>query len=396
MPSYRYRAARADGSLVHGIMESPSSAQTGALLIERGLHPVAVEESAVGSPRRRPARRADLALVFRSLAALASAGVPLDRALASTEVLASGELRGTLAEARRRLREGHGLAQALEGGAGTIPAVTLGLLRAGERGGELPATLEEAAAHLEREAELAGRLRQALAYPCVLAAAGSLSVLVIGTVVLPRFAELLGDLGQQLPPATRALLVASTFLRAYGLFVLLAALVLCAVGLTWARTPAGRLAVHRALLGFPVLGPVRHGVATARLGRALGAMLRSGMPLLPALQAATEAAGDAAVAERMGKTGERVARGEPLAAALERERALDGHAIQVIAVGESSGQLASMTQRAGDLAAREAERRLTALVTLLEPALILVFGALVALTAAALLQAVYSLRPSGV
>ena len=152
---------------------------------------------------------------------------------------------------------------------------------------------------------------------------------------------------------------------------------------------------HRGLLTLLVPGPVRHGLATARFGRALGAMLRSGMPLLPALQSATDAAGDAGVGERMGRVADRVARGEPLAVSLEQERALDPHAIRVIAVGESSGQLASMAQRAGDLAAREAERRLDAMVTLLEPALILVFGAIVALTAAALLQAVYSLRPIG-
>jgi general secretion pathway protein F len=393
MPLFRYRAARADGSLVNGLVEAAGPAQTGALLLERGLQPLSLEPAPPGRSRRRTSPRGELAVVFRSIAALVSAGVPLDRALASTETLARGELRVTLANSRSRLREGHTLARALEGGQGTIPAVILGLLRAGERGGGLATALEEAATHLEREAELAGRVRQALAYPCVLAAAGSLSVLVIGTVVLPRFAELLGDLGQQLPPTTLALLTASTFVRQYGLLLMLVSLGLGALGLNWAGTPAGRRIVSRILIDLPVLGRVRHGLATARLARALSSMLRSDMPLLPALQAAAHAAGDVAVAERVVRAGERVARGEPLATALERERALAGHATQVIAVGESSGQLASMAQRAGDLAAREAERGLTTLVALLEPGLILVFGGLVALTAAALLQAVYSLRP---
>jgi type II secretory pathway component PulF len=124
-------------------------------------------------------------------------------------------------------------------------------------------------------------------------------------------------------------------------------------------------------------------------------MLRAGMPLLPALDAAREAAGDAALAARTGRARERVAGGEPLARALERERVLTPMALQLVAVGESSGRQADMCTRAGDLAAGEAERALRTVVTLLEPALVVFFGGVVAFVAAALLQAVYSIRPGG-
>ena len=117
---------------------------------------------------------------------------------------------------------------------------------------------------------------------------------------------------------------------------------------------------------------------------------------MPALEAARGAAGDAALAERLGRVRERVARGETITASLEREGALTQSALQLVAVGESSGRLGEMSWRAGDLAAQEAERGLKTLVTLVEPALILAFGALVAFVAAALLQAVYSIRPGGV
>jgi general secretion pathway protein F len=127
--------------------------------------------------------------------------------------------------------------------------------------------------------------------------------------------------------------------------------------------------------------------------RALGGMLRAGMPLLPALDAAREAAGDLAIAERLTRSRERVVRGAALAVALEREGALSAGALQLVVVGESSGRVADMALSAGNLAAQEAERGLHALVTALEPALIVAFGGLVAFTAAALLQAVYSLRP---
>jgi len=138
---------------------------------------------------------------------------------------------------------------------------------------------------------------------------------------------------------------------------------------------------------------VRLALATSRIARALGGMLSAGMPLLAALDAAGEAAGDLAVAARLKRARERVTQGAPLSASLEREGALAPGALQLVQVGESSGRLADMARRAGDLAAQEAERGLKALVTLVEPALIVAFGGLVAFVAAALLQAVYSIRP---
>ena len=229
----------------------------------------------------------------------------------------------------------------------------------------------------------------------LLAVAGTASVVVIGTVVVPRFAELLGELGQELPLATRMLLTASELLSRFWLAVLLGA-----VGAAWCAAVAVRRADVRrrledAVLALPLVGPLRLALATARTARALGGMLAAGMPLLPALDAAREAAGDFGVAGRLARARERVAQGAPLAASLERESALAPSALQLVAVGESSGRLAEMSRRAGDLAAQEAERGLKTLVTLLEPAMIVGFGGLVAFVAVALLQAVYSLRPGG-
>ena len=396
MQPYRYRAARADGVLVSGLIEGATTAQASAVLVGRGLHPLAIDPAQASEARSRAAGRRELAVMFRSVAALVAVGVPLERALGSSEALSRGRLRECLVAARLQLRDGRSLAQALEAGRGTVPPLVLGMLRAGERGSRLGQALEQTAAHLEQEADLVGRVQQALAYPLLLAVAGSASVLVISTVVVPRFAELLGDLGQSLPPATRLLLAISSFISAHVL-----ALALGAGGIAWliaeaTRRPRGRLRRDRVLLAAPLVGPVRHALATARLSRALGGMLKAGMPLLPALEAAREAAGDLAVGERISAAGSRVAQGQTLTSALEHTRALAPAALQLYAVGESSGQLGAMVLRAGDLAAQEAERGLKTLVTLLEPAMVVLFGGMVAFVAAALLQAVYSLRPGGV
>jgi type II secretory pathway component PulF len=149
-------------------------------------------------------------------------------------------------------------------------------------------------------------------------------------------------------------------------------------------------------LRLPLVGPVRHASATSRAARTLGALLATGAPALAALDAAREAAGDQAIAARLGTARDRVAEGSGMASALGATAALTAPALQLAAIGEGSGRLAELLLRAADLEARDTERRIKALVAFAEPALILAFAALVAFVAAALLQAVYSLRPGGI
>lgn len=391
MSAYSYRAARQDGAIVTGAIEAESHGQAAATLANRGLYTIAL--TSAGEDRRRAASRRDLAIVFRGIAALVSAGVPLERAIAASEPLAREPLRTTLSSARQRLREGAGLANALSIGRGVVPAVVLAMIRGGERGSQLGAALDQVAVHLEQEADLVARVRQALTYPLVLAIAGVASVIVITTVVVPRFAAILADAGQQLPIATRLLLGASQLLAHFWIPLVAIIAVVIWTAIEWLRRPAGRKQLEETLLRLPFIGAVRQALATARVMRALGGMLRTGMPLLPALEAAREAAGDLAVSERLARARERVIQGAALAPALEREGAISPSALQLMIVGESSGRVAEMALNAGNLAAQEAERGLRTLVTALEPALVIAFGGLVAFTAAALLQAVYSLRP---
>jgi len=388
--AYAYRAARQDGAIVNGAIDADSHGQAAATLANRGLYAIALTAA---SEERRSASRRDLAIVFRGIAALVSAGVPLERGVAASEPLARGALRDTLHSAREHLRQGAGFAHALSAGRGVVPPLVLGMIRAGERGSQLGTALEQVAAHLEQEADLVARVRQALTYPLLLAVAGFASIIVITMVVVPRFAAILGDLGQQLPPATRLLLAGSQILSRFWLPLLVIVLAGIWTASQWLRRPAGRQRFEEALLKLPFIGPVRRALATARVMRALGGMLRTGMPLLAALDAARQAAGDLAIGERLSRARERVVQGSALSAALEREDALSPSALQLVTVGESSGRVAEMALRAGDLAAQEADRGLRALVTALEPALVIAFGGLVAFTAAALLQAVYSLRP---
>ncbi len=395
MTAFRYEAARADGGLVRGVLDAASEPAAAALLSTRGLFPVLVEPSPTPDARHLfggPSLR-HLATVFQSLAALIEAGVPLEKALEATQRIArGGGLRDALSRVAQQVREGASLGGALSGER-VFPPVTVGLVRAGERGVGLGAALAQAAAQLEREAETEARVRAALTYPALLAIVGTGSIALIVLFVIPRFAALLGDLGQALPAATRLLLAASDAVRHYGLA--LGALAGAAAALGARMIAERRAGWHGWLLRLPVVGALRHALASARAARTLGALLGTGTPALAALEIAREATGDAAVASRIAAARGRVAEGQALSAALDATGALTPGALQLAAIGEGSGggRLPALLAKAAELDERDAEQRLKTLVSFLEPALILGFAGLVAFVAAALLQAVYALRP---
>ncbi len=265
--------------------------------------------------------------------------------------------------------------------------MVVGLVRAGEAAG-LDFALDEAAKHLEREAELRGKLRAALTYPLVLLATGAGTIGVLVMAVLPRYVALLGDVGDALPTSTRLLLGLSGFLGAQWPLLTVTAIGAFLLAYRGLRTTSG----HELLLDVPIIGGIRRGMATARAARTLGAMLQSGAPVLTALHGAISAAGDKAIARRLEVATERVRRGESLAAALAAEAALDAPALELLAVGEESGRVGMVLAHAADLAETDATRTLGAAVNVLEPTLIVALGGAIGFVALALLQAIYSVR----
>jgi type II secretory pathway component PulF len=268
-------------------------------------------------------------------------------------------------------------------------------VQAGEGGSGLAAAVTRAAELTESAAETRRAVRAALAYPLVLAGAGTASVILLVGFVLPRFAAILDDLGQQLPPTARLVLGAADAARAGWLPALAALIALLVAGRAWVSTEGGRERWHAFFLALPVVGEARRAGAIARFAAALGALLESGVPIAPALASAVRAAGDAAIARRVGDAREAVLGGAGLAASLEAADAATPTAVRLIRAGEESGRMVPMLAQVARIEAARAEARVRAAVRVLEPGLILVFGGMVALVAAALLQAVYSVRPAG-
>jgi general secretion pathway protein F len=391
---YFYRAARSDGGLEMGVFAAESRAEAARTLEGRGLFPVELrverEESAGG--RRVPAR--DLALGFRVLATLLEAGLPMTRALSAMGELAPPSWASALPEIARAVREGSSLGAALEQGPLLVPPVVLGIVRAGEAGSGLAMAVRRAAELLEHQAAMRSAVRSALAYPALLATAATASVALLVGVVLPRFGAILADLGQSLPPTTRFVLNASTLIRAWAPAGAIAVAIALVLWRSWVSTEEGRERWHALLLDLPLLGSIRRSAATARTGAALSALLESGVPIAAAMLHAARASGDASLTRRILTARESVVEGLRPSDALSQQAALTPTAVRLARAGEETGRLAEMLSHAAALERERSESMVRSAVRLLEPALILAFGGLVALVAAALLQAIYSVRPT--
>lgn len=393
--SFRYRAARADGQLLRGRIAAPTRSAALQVLSERGLHPIDV--SAEGEPTVRPTTLpiADLALLLRLLADLLDAGVPLVRALQMLETMVAPRIAVLLPAVVSAVTQGRTLASALHDADVIVPPEVLGMIRAGERGGGLTIAIRQAGLLCEDSAATRGELRSALAYPLLLAIAGTASLALLVGIVLPRFASILGELGQTLPLTTRVVLRGGAVAKQAAIPTLALAAVLTAALRAWTSAVEGRRAWHRFLLALPVIGDLRLGAAGARICMALSALLVSGVPIVSALRSAAASAGDEEIMSRMLAARDDLKHGARFSVALNRRRAASIMVERLVRAGEESGQLASILSHAGALERERVLRRVRGIVRLVEPALIVGFGGVVALVAAALLQALYSVRPGG-
>jgi general secretion pathway protein F len=390
---YAFDALRSDGATERGSLSAASVDDARNALSRRGLLPVRVELAQTRQERRAALPVADLALGLRILANLLKAGLPVNKALQTFEELAPATWKTAIPSIQESIRQGRGLSAAMADAPSDIPPLVVGIIRAGEAGSGVAEAVGRAAAIAEHGAATRSAVRSALAYPAVVALAGVLSIGIMVVVVLPRFGTILADLGQALPPSTRIVLGVAAFARAAFVPSIVVAIAGAVALRAWAVTEKGRLRLHEILLRVPLIGTVRFASATASSTASLGALLESGVPARAALAVAGRAAGDAEIERRFGCASARIASGHSIALSFREFNAVTTTAVRLIRAGEESGQLAGMLAHAAQLEQDRAERITKTAVRFLEPMLILTFAGMVGLVAAALLQAVYSVRP---
>jgi len=390
---YSYRALHSSGSLETGVVRAASREEAGELLHARGLFPLEVGAERESGRARATLPAQDLALGLRVLATLAESGLPIARALAAMDDLAPASWQAGLPAIRESVRQGGSLAAALSSSPLGFPPVVVGMVAAGEAGSGLARAVRRAAELTEQAAETRRAVRAALAYPLVLAGAGGVSLILLVGVVLPRFAVILADLGQELPPMARAVLAVSAAVQAWWVPALLLLAGVLAAWRLWVSSPGGARRWDALLLSIPAVGAVRLAGATARFSASLAALLESGVPIAPAMLSSARASGDASVEERVLRAREAVVGGEGVGRALQATGALTPTALRLVRAGEETGQLGAMLAHASRIESERAADLVRGAVRLLEPSLIIAFGGVVALVAGALLQAVYSVRP---
>jgi general secretion pathway protein F len=394
--AFSYTAVDRAGKRLRGQEAAPTAAALTQALEARGLLVLAV--TAAGHPSEKQVgglrlnRQREVLEVTRALAALLPAGLPLARALSVASTLVSGGVSQAIDAVRARTERGDRLTAALADHREYFSPLYLGLIRAGERSGDLAGAFGRLAVQLEQEEALRGRLLSASIYPMLLAAAGGLAILVLLGFVIPRFVELLEGTGAALPATTRLLLDTSAAVKQY--WAILAALpVLGALCLAWSRTTEeGRRAASAFLLRIPGVGALRRQALGARVGRVLATLLGGGVPLLAALDDTIECLDDPLARDELMHIRDRVRAGSAFHLALADSRSFPPILGQLVSVGEESGRLQEFLLKSAEVLEGRTQRAVERLVALAEPVMILVFGGMVGLVALSLLQAIYSVN----
>jgi len=397
---FRYKALSAAGESLDGQMEAGSADEVIVRLQDQGYLPVEARRADEGggglslfSARTRRELDADQILQFTTqLATLLAAGQPLDRALSILlELPESGDARKVIGRIRDVVRGGAPLSVALEQQHGLFSRLYVNLVRAGESGGGLDESLRRLADYLERSRELRSRVINALVYPAILVTLVLLSLVFLLTAVVPQFEELFASLDAPVAWYTSAVLWTSAMLRGWWWLGLL----LVVLGAWWLNgrlaDPAFRLRLDARVLNMRRVGALVARLDTARLARTLGTLVGNGVPLLTALNLAGNVLSNRVLAAALDAASNEVKSGSGLGYALGRQKVFPRLAVQMIQVGEESGELDTLLAKVADTFDIETRNALDRLMALLVPAITVAMAALVAAIILAVLLPIYDM-----
>jgi len=389
MPVYEYTALDAKGKSTSGIIDADGARAARQKLRASGVFPVAIKESQE-APVKKASRAIDLsryltrvkpaeiAIVTRQLATLITAGFPLVSAIdALVPQTKSHRLKKVLAQVKDAIVEGQSFAQALSQYPGIFSPLYINMVRAGETSGTLEIVLERLADIAEKQQDLTNRIQTALAYPLFMCVIGAIVLFVLLTYIVPSITAIFLDMNQVLPTPTRLLIFLSSFFKSFWwVVVIIIAGALVALHRV-KKTENGRYAYDKALLSLPVIGILVKKLTVARFTRTLGSLLENGVSMLIALDIVKNIAGNMLISNAVQKASQEVGKGQALWAALNESKIFPQLSIQMIQVGEQSGQLEGMLNKIADIFEKETENSILRMTSYLEPVMILVMGCVV-------------------
>lgn len=388
MTIFRYKAVTPAGETLEGQLEVANREEAVSRIQDAGNIPLEVREAGSGDDgglvkalfKRATLSQAQIVQFTQQLATLLGAGQPLDRALQILLDLPETEkARQLLERVRDEVRGGTPLSDALEAEHGTFSRLYVNMVRAGEAGGSLDDTLARLGDYLERSRLLRSSVVNALIYPAFLVGMVVLSLLVLLIYVVPQFAPMFQDMDIEMPMITKVVLAVGTVLQKYW-WLLLAMVV---IGVGWTRQQLAdevkRVRIDQRMLRTRVVGELVRKLETARLARTLGTLLHNGVPLLGALSIAQRVMNNTVLSAAVGEAAEQVKTGGALGLALAESKQFPKLALQMISVGEESGELDAMLMKVADTFDVEVKNTLDRLLAALVPATTIIMTVIVAM-----------------
>lgn len=400
MPHFQYKAVTADGETIEGEMEAANQAAVVERLQAAGhlpIHAQASKKNKAGSIlqrdlfARRRASRADITNLTRELATLIQAGLPIDGALEILiELTEDAAPHALLEEILADLKGGASFSDCLAARDGVFPPYYISMVRAGEAGGTLNVVLARLSEFMERAQATRETIRSAMIYPAILVGMAVLAVVVLLTVVVPRFRPMFEDAGKSLPFSTQIVVALGDGFQAYW-WLMLIVLFAIVTGLRWQlRRPAFRLRWDRVMLKVPIFGDLIIKADVARFARTLGTLVGNGVSLLDALTLAGSTLGNKALAHELIAVSDAVRQGRPLTDPLIQSGMFPKLALHLTRVGEETGQLHQMLLKIAEIYDEEVQRAIDRMLALLVPVLTIVLGLLIAGIIGSILAAILS------
>jgi general secretion pathway protein F len=395
MTVFRYEALNAEGVTVDGQIDADGERHAQRLLTRRGLAPIQISAAAAEKSKRKLKSKSNASeriLLLREMAVLIEAGIPLADAVQSlAKSRGEADLKTALDDLSRDLRQGQSLTTAMRQRFSIYPSYVHQLVEAGDMTGQLKSSLKDAVAQLEYDAKIASEIRGALTYPAILISAGLAAVLFIFIVVVPRFADMFKGRSDALPTLSRWVLSAGLFVRE-NLSLMAISLLVLGLGIAFTlRQKAVRDRILDVSLNLPIIGAWLTEAETARWTSMLSTLLGNRIPILKALELARGAIGSPALQSKLAQVERVVRSGTSLSSALDEFAFFPTAIIKLIRVGERAGNLPEMLRSAANLTDENVRQRMKQVLTLIEPAAIVIIGGFVGLIMVAIVMAITSL-----
>jgi type IV pilus assembly protein PilC len=402
MTTFAFKAKDFDGQTLNAQLEAASRFDALAALKEKGFTvmdlqaisgadfappPLPAKKAVTAHKAKTPATRPavggripvnQLAEFCRQLTISVSAGVSLTESLESiAQDVEHPRMKQVLESIVNELQEGRNFSDALEKQGKAFGPLFAPLVRSAELAGSLPETLEQMADYMESSDELRKKIKSITIYPCFMAGFFVVVCIIMTLVVLPKFKDVFGGMGSQLPPLTTAVFAANEFLLANIFWVAPTILTLVIAGIVYTRTEKGAYAFDKLKLRLPVIGPCIRKLTVARFCRNLSIMVRGGVPVASAMEIAASVCQNKLLEQSLNEVLERIVSGSDISSSLGKNSIFPQHMIRMVAVGEQTGDLAAVLEKVSDAYEKQAENSVSVAASLAEPIFICIFGALI-------------------